>query len=174
MKKIVLWLMSTLTVVVLALGYHTSTGGGTVAAAGTSIHSGTGTGTGTSGTGTGGSGTSGSTGTSSGTGTTSGSSTGSTTQTSGKTYTGSAVSTRYGDVQVQITVSNGKVTSAEAVEYPTESHRDQEINAQAIPVLNQEASQATSASIDAVSGATYTSEGYTQSLQSALDQAGIA
>jgi len=89
------------------------------------------------------------------------------------TVTGSAVDTMYGPVQVQITVKNGKVTAAQAVQYPQESPRDQEINSYAIPVLNQEAVSAGSAQIDAVSGATYTSGGYVNSLQSALDKAGI-
>jgi uncharacterized protein with FMN-binding domain len=79
----------------------------------------------------------------------------------------------FGPVQVQITVKNGKVTAARAVQYPQESARDQEINSYAIPVLNQEAVSAGSASIDAVSGATYTSGGYVTSLQSALDKAGV-
>jgi len=89
------------------------------------------------------------------------------------TVTGSAADTMYGQVQVQITVKNGKVTAAQAVQYPQESPRDQEINSYAIPVLNQEAVSAGSAQIDAVSGATYTSGGYLNSLQSALDKAGI-
>jgi uncharacterized protein with FMN-binding domain len=79
----------------------------------------------------------------------------------------------YGPVQVQITVKNGKVTAAQAVQYPQDSPRDQQINSYAIPVLNQEAVSASSASIDAVSGATYTSGGYVSSLQSALDKAGL-
>jgi len=89
------------------------------------------------------------------------------------TVTGSAADTMYGPVQVQITVKNGKVTAAQAVQYPQESPRDQEINSYAIPVLNQEAVSAGSAQIDGVSGATYTSGGYVNSLQSALDKAGI-
>jgi uncharacterized protein with FMN-binding domain len=89
-----------------------------------------------------------------------------------KTVTGTAVDTIYGPVQVQITVKNGKVTAAQAVQYPQESARDQEINSYAIPMLNQEAVSAGSASIDSVSGATYTSNGYVTSLQSALDKAG--
>lgn len=88
-------------------------------------------------------------------------------------FTGAAADTRFGPVQVQITVVNGKLTAATAVQYPTESPRDQEINAYAVPVLNQETVSAGSASIDTVSGATFTSEGYLTSLQSALDQAGI-
>ena len=90
-----------------------------------------------------------------------------------KTVTGTAADTIYGPVQVQITVKNGKVTAAQAVQYPQGSPRDQQINSYAIPVLNQEAVSASSASIDAVSGATYTSGGYVTSLQSALDKAGL-
>lgn len=89
-----------------------------------------------------------------------------------KTVTGDAADTRYGPVQVQITVKNGKITAAQAVEYPQDSQRDEEINSYAVPVLNKEAVAASSASIDAVSGASYTSNGYMTSLQSALDKAG--
>lgn len=89
------------------------------------------------------------------------------------TVTGSAVDTMYGPVQVQITVKNGKLTAAQAVVYPQDTSRDQEINSYAIPVLNQEAVSAGSAQIDGVSGATYTSGGYVNSLQSAIDKAGI-
>ena len=78
--------------------------------------------------------------------------------------------TRWGPVQVRITVENGKITAAQAVVYPQENPRDQEINAYAVPQLNSEAVQAQSGSIDAVSGATVTSDGYIQSLQSAIDQ----
>jgi uncharacterized protein with FMN-binding domain len=87
------------------------------------------------------------------------------------TYTGDAVQTRWGPVQVRITVEGGRITRAEAVQYPQENRRDQEINAFAVPQLNAEVVQAQGASIDAVSGATVTSDGYLQSLQSALDQA---
>ncbi|MDQ1745188.1 MAG: hypothetical protein QOE23_3527 [Pseudonocardiales bacterium] len=90
-----------------------------------------------------------------------------------KTVTGDAIDTRFGPVQVQITVTNGAITAVEAVEYPQSSPRDAQINAYAIPQLNSEALAAKSASIDMVSGATYTSEGYLSSLQSALDQAGL-
>ena len=88
-----------------------------------------------------------------------------------KTYTGSTASTRWGDVQVTITVTNGKITDVQVPVYPSGNGRDQEINAYALPVLSQEVTQAQSASIDAVSGATVTSDGYIQSLQSAIDQA---
>ena len=87
------------------------------------------------------------------------------------TYTGDAVTTRWGAVQVEITVAAGKITAVQAVEYPQNNARDRQINAYALPVLAQEVTQAQSAQIDAVSGATVTSDGYIQSLQSALDQA---
>jgi uncharacterized protein with FMN-binding domain len=90
-----------------------------------------------------------------------------------RTVTGAAVSTTYGPVQVQITVKGGHVTAAKAVEYPTTFQQDQQINAYAIPQLNREAVTAGSAKIDMVSGATYTSQGYISSLQSALDEAKI-
>lgn len=90
-----------------------------------------------------------------------------------KTYTGQEAETQFGPVQVRITVSGKKITKAEAVEYPTDRPRDQEINSYAVPQLDQEVLAAQGATIDAVSGATYTSEGYLQSLQSALDQAGL-
>ncbi len=89
------------------------------------------------------------------------------------TYTGAAADTRYGPVQVEITVTGGKVTAVQAVEYPQDNPRDAEINQYAVPQLNAEATAAGTAGIDTVSGATYTSEGYIASLQSALDQAGL-
>lgn len=87
-----------------------------------------------------------------------------------KTVTGTAVDTRYGPVQVKVTFEGTKITAIDAIQYPTESGRDQEINSQAIPMLQQEAMASQSAKIDTISGATYTSEGYIQSLQSAIDQ----
>ena len=99
--------------------------------------------------------------------------TGSTSAASGKTFTGDSADTQWGPVQVRITVSGGKVTAAQAVVYPDGNGRDQEINSYAIPVYNQEAVQKQSAQIDAISGATVTWGGYTASLQSALDQAGL-
>ncbi|MGI5141305.1 MULTISPECIES: FMN-binding protein [unclassified Streptomyces] len=88
-----------------------------------------------------------------------------------RTVTGDSVETRYGPVQVRITVKNGELTDVTAVTYPQENPRDQEINSYAVPQLNREALAARSANIDVVSGATYTSQGYQQSLQSALDSA---
>lgn len=87
-----------------------------------------------------------------------------------KTVTGSAIDTRYGPVQVKVTFEGTKITSVDTVQYPSESGRDVEINSQALPILQQETLSAQSAQIDTVSGATYTSEGYIQSLQSAIDQ----
>ena len=90
-----------------------------------------------------------------------------------KTYTGTSADTQWGPVQVKITVADGKITKSEAVVYPTNNNRDQEINAYAVPQLNQEVVQQQGGDIDAVSGATVTSDGYIQSLQSALDQANL-
>jgi uncharacterized protein with FMN-binding domain len=108
--------------------------------------------------------------TTSGSASSSGSGPGTVTSSGSRTVTGNAVSTRYGPVQVQITLSGKRITSVNAVEYPTGTPRDQEINAYAIPALNQEAVSANSPNIDLISGATFTSEGYIQSLQSALDK----
>ncbi len=91
------------------------------------------------------------------------------TSTGTRTVTGDSVQTRWGPVQVRVTVKGGRLTEVTAVTYPQENPRDQEINAYAIPRLRSEALAAQSADIDTVSGATYTSEGYRQSLQSALD-----
>jgi len=86
-------------------------------------------------------------------------------------YTGGVASTRWGPVQVRITVRGGKVTRAQAVQYPQGTSQDAQINGYALPVLDQEVVQKQSASIDTISGATVTSDGYLQSLQSAIDQA---
>ncbi|MGW3107323.1 FMN-binding protein [Streptomyces sp. NPDC001100] len=88
-----------------------------------------------------------------------------------KTVTGDVATTQYGPVQVRITVANGKITKAEAVQAPSGGTSDQK-TALAIPKLNQEAVAAGNANIDSVSSATYTSGGYKKSLQSALDKAG--
>ena len=90
-----------------------------------------------------------------------------------KTYTGDAAMTQYGPVQVQVTVQNGAVTDVAATTYPMSTPVDAQINSYAIPQLNSEAASAGSANIDMVSGATYTSEGYLSSLQSALNKAGL-
>ncbi|MEU1591634.1 FMN-binding protein [Streptomyces sp. NPDC005708] len=94
-------------------------------------------------------------------------------QTGTRTVTGDVARTQYGNVQVRLTVSGGKITEAEAVQAPKGGVSDQK-TALAVPKLNQEAVAAQSAQIDAVSGATYTSGGYKQSLQSAIDKAKAA
>ena len=194
MRRIVLWAMSTLTVLVLLFSYSTSRSSSAVVAAETrqvttsskssestgsasgsssasstdssgqepaddttADDSTTSSGSSSSGSSSGSSGSSGSTSTSS----------------AAKTYAGDAVMTRYGNVQVQITVENGKITAAEVLQVPWNDRHDQMINSAAIPVYNQEAVSAQSAQIDVVSGATYTWDGYTQSLQSAIDQANL-
>ena len=96
-----------------------------------------------------------------------------TTAAAATTITGTTVSTRYGDVAVEVTVASGKITAVEAVSLPS-GGRSGQISAYAEPVLASEALTAQSASIDIVSGATYTSQAYAQSLQSALDQAAIS
>ncbi len=90
-----------------------------------------------------------------------------------RSVTGDTIQTRYGPVQLRITVKSGKITAVTAVQMPTNNPRDEEITGFAVPQLTQEALSAQSARIDTVSGATYTSEGYIQSLQSALDKAGL-
>lgn len=88
-----------------------------------------------------------------------------------RSVTGDVARTEYGDVQVRLTVSDGRITRAEAVQAPQGGVSGQK-SALAVPRLNQEAVTAQSADIDTVSGATYTSGGYRKSLQSALDKAG--
>ena len=89
------------------------------------------------------------------------------------TFLGSSAMTRYGAVQVAVTVKNGKITKVTTPIYPTESFRDQQINAQAIPLLEQEVLQVQSSNIQGVGGASYTSEGFYASLVSALAKAGL-
>jgi uncharacterized protein with FMN-binding domain len=157
MKRVILAIVSTVASLVLVLSFKTHSP--SAAATPPAAVSSTGTSTGTSGSS---SGTSGST---------SGGSSSSSSAT--KTYTGDAATTRYGPVQVQVTVKNGAVASVAATDYPMSDPRDAQINSYAIPQLNSEAASAGDANIDMVSGATYTSEGYLSSLQSALDKAGL-
>jgi uncharacterized protein with FMN-binding domain len=167
MRRIVLAATSTVSGLIMLFSYHTSTmgAGGVIASGGTAGGGSTGT--------TGSTGSTGSTGTTAApTPSTSGSGS-SSASTAKKTYTGQSVDTRWGPVQVQITVVAGKVTDATAVVYPSGNGRDAEINSYALPILHDEAVKAQSAKIDLVSGATVTSDGYVQSLQSALDAAHI-
>ncbi len=89
-----------------------------------------------------------------------------------KTYKGSAVQTRYGTVQVAVTVAGTKITNVSFLQLTSHDGRSADINSQAAPLLLQETLRAQSSNIDTISGATYTSEGYLHSLQSALNQAG--
>ncbi len=91
----------------------------------------------------------------------------------GRSIAGQAVQTRYGVVQIQLTVTATKITNVSYLQLTAVDDRSQQINSYAAPILLQETLAAQNANIDTVSGATYTSEGYIQSLQSALDQAGI-
>ncbi|MET7600717.1 FMN-binding protein [Streptomyces sp. NPDC005481] len=88
-----------------------------------------------------------------------------------RTVTGAVASTQYGPVQVRLTLAGGKITKAEAVQAPS-GGRSTQVTDDAVPRLNQQAVTAGTADIDTVTGATYTSAGYKQSLQSALDKAG--
>lgn len=169
--------VGTVVVVLLLFGFKTpdqsigrTTGGsaGVVADGGTTSGStGTSGGTGTSGS----SGTSGGSG-SSGTGTTPAATAAPGAASGSATVSGPTVSTRFGPVQVRITVSGGKVTEITALQLPS-GGRSGRISQAAEPILHDEALSAQSAQIDTVSGATYTSDAYEQSLQAALDQAGI-
>jgi uncharacterized protein with FMN-binding domain len=85
--------------------------------------------------------------------------------------TGKPAKTEYGPVQVQLRIRSGKVVAADAIVYPTTPGLDQIINSRAVPKLNKEVVKAQNGPVDAISGASYTSAGYQQSLQSALDQA---
>jgi len=148
MRRITLWLLSTVAVVALLFSYRTSTmgtGSGTSAAAPAGDP-----------------------------GTDSGSTDSATSTGDGKTYQGSVTQTRWGPVQVTITVSSGKITAVAVPTYPNNNGRDREINAYALPILKQETLKAQNADIDSVSGATVTSNGYKQSLQAALDAAHLS
>ncbi len=86
------------------------------------------------------------------------------------TVTGDVTDTQWGPVQVQLTMVSGKITAVSVLQYPNGNGRDAEINSYALPILVQETITAQSAKIDMVSGATVTSDGYLGSLQSALDK----
>lgn len=148
MRRILTWFLGTVAVVALLFGYKTSTGTSVTPTSDTVVAaSGTGPSTG---------------------------STGASDSTGSTTYTGSVAQTRWGPVQVTITVAGGRITDVSVPQYPDGNGKDQQINASALPVLTRETISAQSTDIDMVSGATVTSEGYVESLQSALDQAGLA
>jgi uncharacterized protein with FMN-binding domain len=90
-----------------------------------------------------------------------------------KTATSDAIGTQYGNVQLKVTVANGKITKIEALQLPSNDPKSQEIGSYAEPLLTQSALSKQDGTVDAVSGATYTSDGYASALQSALDKAGF-
>lgn len=142
LRRNVIWLLSTVTVLVLLFGYHTSTEGRS--GAGPAIIGGAATG-----------------GVASSTQAAAGST----------TVTGDVAQTQWGPVQVRLTMTGSTIKGVDVIEYPNGNGRDAEINAYALPRLVQETLSAQSANIDMISGATITSGGYIQSLQSALDKA---
>jgi len=89
-----------------------------------------------------------------------------------RVFTGSVANTAYGPMQVQVTVSGGKITNVTTLQQTDVGSYSGQVDSFAIPQLTHEALAAQSAKINAVSGASYTSQGYIQSLQSALDQPG--
>jgi uncharacterized protein with FMN-binding domain len=153
MRKIVMWLMGTVTAVVMLFGYHTSTSGpqaSQFAASGPAVPGGSpatppkathaAAGTGPQGS---------------------------------RVVTGPTAQTQWGPVQVQLTVSGGHITKVNVPVYPNGNGTDAQINAYALPRLVQETISAQSAHIQMISGATITSGGYLQSLQGAINQAGL-
>lgn len=164
MRRIVMWISSTAVVLVLLAGYHTSFVGPLAATGPISAYSAgvlaspgaTGSAASTARTPAPGGATTGTSGTSSST-----------------TVTGRTAQTQWGPVQVQVSVSGSKINGVAVLQHPDTNSRDTQINDYALPILVDETMSAQSANIDMVSGATYTSVGYQQSLQSALDQAGL-
>jgi uncharacterized protein with FMN-binding domain len=172
-KRISYWVLSTVTAFVLLFGFDASQRGATGVA--TTTISGGGSGT-TSTNGSGSNGSNGSTSSGNTPGNRSGTSSGSQSGSAGsaaKTVTGSVAQTQWGPVQVQLTLRNGSITKVSVLQYPNGNSRDVEIANFSLPTLIQETIKNQSSNIDMVSGATYTSTGYIQSLQSALDQANL-
>ena len=167
MRRIVLWVLSTLSALVALLGYHTSTSsvmatgtpddaisGSLQGQATTRSAAGSGSGSATSGSGS------------------SGSAPGQS-STAASTVTGDSVGTPYGPVQVRVAVDGSTITDVTVLQYPDQDGHSVQINQYALPQLINETLDAQGSGISMVSGATYTSQGYLQSLQSALDQAGL-
>jgi uncharacterized protein with FMN-binding domain len=87
--------------------------------------------------------------------------------------TGPAIETRWGTVQIKVTIENGTLVDVASLQLPDERSYSRYVSSVAGPMLRSEALSAQSADIDNISGATYTSRGYVQSLQAALDSAGL-
>lgn len=88
-----------------------------------------------------------------------------------RTLTGDVFNNQYGPVQVAVVLNGSKIVDVKALQMPTDRARSADISSQAAPLLHDEVIQAQSARIDVIGGATFTSESYAQSLQSALDKA---
>ena len=164
MKRIVLWVLSTLSTLVVLFGYHTSTSS-VMATASEGAFSASLTGQAAAGTGTATA--------ASGAAPPADTTTSTTPSATTSTVTGDAVQTRYGPVQVQLQVSGSTITHVSVLQYPDSDGRDLEISNVALPQLVQDTLDSQGDAVSMVSGATYTSDGYLQSLQSALDQAGL-
>jgi uncharacterized protein with FMN-binding domain len=145
-RRIVMWFMGTVTIVVLIFGYHTSTSTtmATTAVAAPPDQ-----------------------------GSAAAPRAGSGTSSAATTVTGPVAQTQWGPMQVQVTIDGSTITDVQVLQHPTGDSRSDQINAYALPILQQETLDAQSASIDMVSGATVTSVGYVQSLQAALDEVGL-
>ena len=165
MRRVLLALSGTVAGLVMLLSFKSHTA--STAAAGIA---GGGGAVGSSAAGTGGSGGTASSGAGSvtGTGQAAGGASGSAAST---VVSGQPISTAYGTMQVQATLTGGRITKVAVLQETNVGGTSQQIDATAIPQLTKEALTAQSARIDAVSGATYTSSGYIKSLQSALDKA---
>lgn len=87
------------------------------------------------------------------------------------TYTGSTENAYYGNVQVSATVQSGKITNVNFLQYPNDNPNSIYVNQQAIPYLKQEAIQSQSSNVSIITGATFTSQAFVQSLANALNQA---
>jgi uncharacterized protein with FMN-binding domain len=158
-RRITLWMIGTVCAVVLLFTYRTSTSGPTSVAGATSnyapgVVSGAGSAAGT--------------GTGSGSGSSGTTSAGNTNGSAATVVNGTVAQTIWGPVQVQVKVSGAQIVDVVVLQQPNGNRHDEEINSYALPMLRQQVLQAQSAQIDGVSGATVTSDGYRQSLQSAL------
>ncbi|AWR22057.1 FMN-binding protein [Aurantimicrobium photophilum] len=89
------------------------------------------------------------------------------------TYDGAVINTRYGAQQVQVVISSGQISDVIVLQTQTADRKSEQISSRANPILREEVLSAQSAQVANVSGATYTSQSYMQSLQSALDAAGF-
>ena len=162
---------------ILLVGWQTGTqAGGLSTVASSTTATGTTGGTGTGSTGTGSSGSAGSSSPSGTTGSSGSASSGSSSSsgsTGSGTYKGNTVQTRFGPVQVQITVANGKITDVTALQLTNTDGKSIQISNRAAPLLRSKVLAAQSADVQTVSGATITSDAYLTSLQAAIDAANL-